>query len=76
LFQLVAIMGPLIALYYCSRRVEYSADREAISKGVFCPSAFGPPIGVHFSPFSPRCPKCQSYKLACHNNGCTWVIPT
>jgi Zn-dependent protease with chaperone function len=30
LFQLVAIMGPLIALYYCSRRFEYSADREAI----------------------------------------------
>ncbi len=30
LFQLVAIMGPLIALYYSSRRVEYSADREAI----------------------------------------------
>jgi Zn-dependent protease with chaperone function len=23
-------MGPLIALYYCSRRIEYSADREAI----------------------------------------------
>src|SRR5258708_19772348 len=30
LFQLVAVMGPLIALYYCSRRFEYSADREAI----------------------------------------------
>jgi Zn-dependent protease with chaperone function len=30
LFQLVAIFGPLIALYYCSRRFEYSADREAI----------------------------------------------
>ena len=28
--QLIAIMGPLIALYYCSRRFEYSADREAI----------------------------------------------
>ena len=30
LFQLLAIFGPLIALYYCSRRFEYSADREAI----------------------------------------------
>ncbi len=30
LFQVVAILGPLIALYYCSRRFEYSADREAI----------------------------------------------
>jgi Zn-dependent protease with chaperone function len=30
LFQLFAIFGPLIALYYCSRRFEYSADREAI----------------------------------------------
>jgi Zn-dependent protease with chaperone function len=30
LLQVVAIMGPLIALYYCSRRFEYSADREAI----------------------------------------------
>jgi Zn-dependent protease with chaperone function len=30
LFQLYAIFGPLIALYYCSRRFEYSADREAI----------------------------------------------
>lgn len=30
LAQLVAIFGPLIALYYCSRRFEYSADREAI----------------------------------------------
>ena len=30
LLQLVAIMGPLIALYYCSRRFEYSADRAAI----------------------------------------------
>lgn len=30
LFQLVAIFGPLIALYYCARRFEYSADREAI----------------------------------------------
>jgi Zn-dependent protease with chaperone function len=29
-FQLLAIFGPLIALYYCSRRFEYSADREAI----------------------------------------------
>ena len=29
-FQLVAIFGPLLALYYCSRRFEYSADREAI----------------------------------------------
>jgi hypothetical protein len=25
---------------------------------------------------APRCPKCQSYKVARHNNGCTWVIPT
>src|SRR5262249_2410401 len=30
LFQLLAIFGPLIALYYFSRRFEYSADREAI----------------------------------------------
>jgi Zn-dependent protease with chaperone function len=30
LIQLLAIFGPLIALYYCSRRFEYSADREAI----------------------------------------------
>ena len=30
LFQLLAIFGPLVALYYCSRRFEYSADREAI----------------------------------------------
>ena len=30
LFQLIAIFGPLIAVYYCSRRFEYSADREAI----------------------------------------------
>ena len=30
LFQLLALFGPLIALYYCSRRFEYSADREAI----------------------------------------------
>jgi Zn-dependent protease with chaperone function len=30
LFQVVAIFGPLIPLYYCSRRFEYSADREAI----------------------------------------------
>jgi len=30
LFQVVAIFGPLIALYYCSRRFEYSADRKAI----------------------------------------------
>jgi len=30
LFQLLAIFEPLIALYYCSRRFEYSADREAI----------------------------------------------
>ena len=35
-------MGPLIALYYCSRRVEYSADREATSKGVFLPVSFWP----------------------------------
>ena len=30
LLQLVAMFGPLVALYYCSRRFEYSADREAI----------------------------------------------
>jgi Zn-dependent protease with chaperone function len=30
LFRLLAIFGPLIALYYISRRFEYSADREAI----------------------------------------------
>jgi len=30
LFQLLAIFGPLITLYYCSHRFEYSADREAI----------------------------------------------
>src|SRR5215470_11842984 len=30
LFQLIAVFGPLIALYYGSRRFEYSADREAI----------------------------------------------
>lgn len=30
IFQLIAIFGPLIALYYCSRTFEYSADREAI----------------------------------------------
>ena len=30
LFQLLAIFGPLITLYYVSRRFEYSADREAI----------------------------------------------
>ena len=29
--QLVAIAGPLAALYYCSRRFEYSADREAVA---------------------------------------------
>jgi Zn-dependent protease with chaperone function len=29
-FQLLAIFGPLVSLYYCSRRFEYSADREAI----------------------------------------------
>jgi len=28
--QLFAMMGPLVALYYCSRRFEYSADGEAI----------------------------------------------
>jgi Zn-dependent protease with chaperone function len=30
LFQLVAVFGPLMVLDYCSRRFEYSADREAI----------------------------------------------
>ena len=28
--QLIAIFGPLLALYYCPRRFEYPADREAI----------------------------------------------
>jgi len=30
ILQFVAMVGPLIALYYCSRRFEYSADREAV----------------------------------------------
>lgn len=30
LLQLVAMIGPLAALYYCSRRFEYSADGEAV----------------------------------------------
>jgi len=30
LVQVVAMIGPLIALYYCSRRLEYSADGEAV----------------------------------------------
>ena len=30
LFQIVVMIGPLLALYYCSRRFEYSADREAV----------------------------------------------
>jgi Zn-dependent protease with chaperone function len=30
LLQLVVMVGPLVALYYCSRRFEYSADREAV----------------------------------------------
>jgi len=30
LFRYVAMVGPLIVLYYCSRRFEYSADREAV----------------------------------------------
>jgi Zn-dependent protease with chaperone function len=30
LLQVVAMIGPLAALYYCSRRFEYSADREAV----------------------------------------------
>jgi Zn-dependent protease with chaperone function len=30
LVQLLAIMGPLGALYYCSRRFEYFADDEAV----------------------------------------------
>jgi Zn-dependent protease with chaperone function len=30
LLQFVAMVGPLIVLYYCSRRFEYSADREAL----------------------------------------------
>lgn len=30
LLQFVAMVGPLIVLYYCSRRFEYSADREAV----------------------------------------------
>jgi Zn-dependent protease with chaperone function len=30
LLQLVAIIGPLVALYYSSRRFEYSADGEAV----------------------------------------------
>jgi hypothetical protein len=25
---------------------------------------------------APQCPKCGSYKLRCHNNGCTWEIPS
>ena len=30
LLQFVAMIGPLVALYYCSRRFEYSADGEAV----------------------------------------------
>jgi Zn-dependent protease with chaperone function len=30
LVQVVAMIGPLVALYYCSRRFEYSADGEAV----------------------------------------------
>jgi Zn-dependent protease with chaperone function len=30
LLQFAAMVGPLIVLYYCSRRFEYSADREAV----------------------------------------------
>ena len=30
LVQLVVMIGPLTAVYFCSRRFEYSADREAI----------------------------------------------
>jgi Zn-dependent protease with chaperone function len=30
LLQLVAMIGPLVTLYYCSRRFEYSADEEAV----------------------------------------------
>lgn len=30
LLQVVVMIGPLVALYYCSRRFEYSADKEAV----------------------------------------------
>ena len=30
LLQFVAMIGPLVALYYCSRRFEYSVDGEAV----------------------------------------------
>jgi Zn-dependent protease with chaperone function len=30
LLQIVAMIGPLVVLYYCSRRFEYSADGEAV----------------------------------------------
>jgi Zn-dependent protease with chaperone function len=30
LVQVVAMIGPLVTLYYCSRRFEYSADGEAV----------------------------------------------
>ncbi len=30
LFQVIAIFAPLVVHYYCSRRFEYSADREAV----------------------------------------------
>jgi Zn-dependent protease with chaperone function len=31
LVQVAAMIGPLVALYYCSRRFEYSADGEAVN---------------------------------------------
>jgi len=40
-----------------------SGNREAIFQGRFLPvfsTAFDPPIGVHFSPFSPRCLRIDS----------------
>ena len=30
--------------------------------------------GFDYNPSVPKCPKCQSKKLACHGNGCTWTI--
>jgi hypothetical protein len=54
-------LGPYIAKFAIDYANGVTADRQP-----------APPDGRR----APQCPKCGSYKLHCHNNGCTWEIPS
>ena len=49
LLQIIAMLGPLCAFYYCSRRFEFSADREAVAFTGDPETAIRALVGLHRS---------------------------